>query len=143
MGVEGRSRSLSRQNSDEDAVTVTNPELRLRRSIGTSDGEQGKALAEVARTRGSADVNDGAGEGLGGHAAVQSWFQHLDDSFLSPLFRISAVERERQSFIVDSFHSECALPARSQYGCAGAARLQPPTVTPCQVHVREWRVCRC
>ena len=143
MGVEGRARSLSRQNSDEDAVTVANPELRLRRSTGTSDGEHGKALAEVARSGGSADVNEGAGEGSGGHAAVQSWFQRLDDSFLSPLFRISTVERERLNSIVDSFHSDCTLPARSQHGCAGAASLLPPTVMPLQVHVRERRVCRC
>jgi hypothetical protein len=101
MGVEGRARCFSGQNSDEDAVTVANPEPWLRRSTGTSDGEHGKALAEVARSGGSADVNEGAGEGSGGSAAVQSWFQRLDDSFLSPLFRISAVERERQDSIVD------------------------------------------
>ncbi len=121
MGVEARPHSLSRQNSDEDAhasVAAASSVLRLRRSNGNSDGEQGKALAEAVHARGSSDGNDRVGEGTGERtdAAAQSWFQHLDDTFLSPLFRISAVERERQGSIVESFQSECSFAAGSHQG---------------------------
>ena len=60
------------------------------------------------------EVGEGAGERS--DAAAQSWFQHLDDTFLSPLFRISAVERERQGAIVESFQSECSFAAGSHQG---------------------------
>ena len=110
MGVEGRSPSLSRQNSDDDAqgsVAAASSELRLRRGNSAGDREQGKTLA-----RSSGEGN----EGSGGEAAVQSWFQRLDDTFLSPLFCISAAERERQNAIVVSFQSECSFTAGGQHG---------------------------
>ena len=110
MGVEGRSPSLSRQNSDDDAqasVAAASSELRLRRGNSAGDREQGKTLA-----RSSGEGN----EGLRGEAAVQSWFQRLDDTFLSPLFCISAAERERQNAIVVSFQSECSFTAGGQHG---------------------------
>ena len=110
MGVEGRSPSLSRQNSDDDAqtsVAAASSELRLRRGNSAGDREQGKTLA-----RSSGEGN----EGSGGEAAVQSWFQRLDDTFLSPLFCISAAERERQNAIVVSFQSECSFTTGGQHG---------------------------
>ena len=111
MGVEGRAPGLSRQNSDDDvqaaSLAAASSELRLRRGNSAGDREQGKSLARI-----SGEGN----EGSGGEAAVQSWFQRLDDTFLSPLFRISAAERERQNAIVVSFQSECSFTAGGQHG---------------------------
>jgi sodium/hydrogen exchanger 8 len=122
MGVEGRP-SLSRQSSDEELqakAAAAGSELRLRRSV--PDGEQGKAdaAAAAARAQPLTDGEDREGEGVAA-APEGSWFQRLDNNFLSPLFRISAVERERQNLIVSSFQSECALGTTGHQGSASAA----------------------
>lgn len=135
MGVEGRANRLSRQNSDDivqSSVPAASSELRLRRSNSprNADGDQDKSVVQAAAAlaKGS-DGNDQAVEGLGlGEAAQSSWFQRVDDTFLSPLFRISAVERERQNYIVSSFQSECAFTATGHQGSASAF---PPVQTWC------------
>lgn len=127
MGVEGRANPLSRQNSDEDvqpSAAAASSELRLRRSNSprNADGDQDNTAVQAAAllAKGSAG-DDQAVEGLGGRAAARSsWFQRVDDTFLSPLFRISAVERERQNAIVSSFQSECAFTATGHQGSASA-----------------------
>jgi hypothetical protein len=118
MGVEGRARSLSRQNSDEELkpVATGSSELRRRCSQSGSDSEQGATRSETAALR-AAQGNDQVSQVLGGGDGVpRSWFQRLDENFLSPLFRISSAELERQNFIVSSFQSECALAATGNQG---------------------------
>ncbi len=118
MGVEGRARSLSRQNSDEELkpVAAGSSELRRRCSQSGSDSEQGATRSETAALH-AAQGNDQVSQGLGGGDGVpRSWFQRLDENFLSPLFRISSAELERQNFIVSSFQSECALAATGNQG---------------------------
>jgi hypothetical protein len=127
MGVEGRANTLSRQNSDEavqPSAAAASGELRLRRSNSprSADGDQDKTAVQAAAllAKGSA-ADEHAVEGLGGRAVARSsWFQRVDDTFLSPLFRISAAERERQNVIVSSFQSECAFTATGDQGSASA-----------------------
>jgi hypothetical protein len=116
MGVEGRPSSLPRQSSNEDtnaSAEIVSSRLRVRRSASL-DNDQGSALADsgAVHSRGSSEASELEGDAAGVAAAVQgSWFQRLDDTFLSPLFRISAVERERQNLIVSTFELQCAFKA--------------------------------
>jgi hypothetical protein len=131
MGVEGRANRLSRQSSDEishSSVAAVSSELRLRRS-NSAEGAQGKALAQAAAAF-AQESAEGDDQMVGGRRAggepPRSWFQRVDDTFLSPLFRISAVERERQNFIVSSFQSECAFTATGHQGSASALNCGKP-----------------
>ena len=142
MGVEGRDSNLSRQNSDEELKSASpataSSELRRRFGLSGSDSEQGPTRSETAALRAS-QGNDQVAEGLGerGDAMPRSWFQRLDENFLSPLFLISSVERERQNMIVSSFQSECAYVATGNQGSVTATRLLCGSVTLRQVRVAE------